>query len=511
MNSINTVRNFHLLAICLTAITFAACGQPEQADQAAPDAVDENAAAEAAVSVKIPTTTSSAEALELFTQGRALADDLQNVRANALFAQAVEEDPEFAMGYLMLANTSQTTADFFAAIEMAKTKMGNASPGEQFMISALVAVSENDQAAQLEAIKGAMKLHPQDERTHMALGNYHNGQQNFPEAVKHFGHATTINPDFAGAFNSLGYAHRSNDNLDGAKQAFERYVQLIPDEANPYDSYAELLMEMGEYDESIANYRMAIAIDRRFASAYAGISINESLKGEAEAAQEAAAQMLAEARNDAEKRGAMFRSVTSSLFAGDVEAALAAAEEILALAEAEGNYSAMGGISEYMGDIVAVEGDGAKAAEYYDASLAHRQAADINDANKAQAARTHLFKSAIATMVAGNIDESSAFAAKYAAAVDASGTAFERRRVHEITGYLAASNDDNETCAAELAQANQLDPIVLYWSAVAHKSLGNTEKATDLATRAASRNTLSGNLPFFRDEALELLDELSSD
>jgi tetratricopeptide (TPR) repeat protein len=40
-------------------------------------------------------------------------------------------------------------------------------------------------------------------------------------------------------------------------------------------------MEMGEYDESIENYRKAIAIDRRFASAYAGISINESLKGEA--------------------------------------------------------------------------------------------------------------------------------------------------------------------------------------------------------------------------------------
>ena len=508
MNSINAVRSFRLLAICLSIITFAACGQQEQA---APDSVDDSAAAEAAVSVKIPTTTSSAEALELFTQGRALADDLQNVRANELFTQAVQEDPEFAMGYVMLANTSQSTADFFAAVEMAKAKMGNASEGEQFLISALIAVSENDQAAQLEAIRGAMALHPQDERTHMALGNYYNGQQNFPEAVKHFGHATTINPDFAGAFNSLGYAQRSNDNLDGAKEAFERYVQLIPDEANPYDSYAELLMEMGAYDESIANYRMAIAIDRRFASAYAGISINESLKGEAEAAQEATTQMLAEARNSAEKRGAMFRSVTSSLFAGDVEAALATAEEIRALAEAEGNFSAMGGISEYIGDIMATEGDGAEAAEYYDAALAYRQAADINDANKAQAARTHLFKSAIAAMVAGYIEESAAFAAEYAAAVDASGTAFERRRVHEITGYLAALNEDNETCAAELAQANQLDPIVLYWSAVAHKSLGNTDKAIDLATRAASRNTLSGNLPFFRGEALELLGELTAD
>jgi hypothetical protein len=45
---------------------------------------------------------------------------------------------------------------------------------------------------------------------------------------------------------------------------------------------------------------------------------------------------------------------------------------------------------------------------------------------------------------------------------------------------------------------------------VAQNSLGNTDKAIDLATRAATRNTLSGNLPFFRDEALELLDELTA-
>jgi len=494
------------LALCLAVITFSACGQQEKA---ATEAADESA--DAATSVKIPVTTSSAEALELFTEGRALSDDLHNVRANALFEQAVEEDPDFAMGYFMLANTAQSTADFFADVAMAKGKMGNASEGEQLMIRALVAGSENDQAAQLEAIKGAMALHPQDERTHVALANYFNGQQNFAEAVKHLGHATTINPDFAGAFNALGYAHRNNDDLDNAKAAFARYVELIPDAANPYDSYAELLMEMGEYDDSIENYRKAIAIDRRFASAYAGISINESLKGEADAAQETAAQMLAEARNGGEKRGAMFRSVTSYLFAGDIDAAMAAAQELAAQAEADGDHSAMGGTSEYMGDIMATEGEAAKAQEYYDTALAHRQAADINDANKAQAARTHLFKSAIAAMVGGDLEKSSAFAAEYAAAVDANGTAFERRRVHEITGYLAASNDDNETSVAELAQANQLDPIVLYWSAVAHNSLGNTDEAIDLATRAATRNTLSANLPFFRDEALELLDELGTD
>jgi tetratricopeptide (TPR) repeat protein len=221
--------------------------------------------------------------------------------------------------------------------------------------------------------------------------------------------------------------------------------------------------------------------------------------------------MLAEARNSGERRAAMFRSVTAYLFAGDIEAAMAAAQEIFALAETDGDHSAMGGISEYMGDVMATEGEGATAQQHYDDALAHRQAADTNESTKARAARTHLFKSAIAAMVDGDIETSMSLAAEYRAAVEANGTAFERRRGHEITGYLAASNEDSEASVAELAQANQLDPIVLYWSAVANKSLGNTDKAIDLATRAATRNTLSANLPFFRDEALELLDELGTD
>jgi tetratricopeptide (TPR) repeat protein len=157
--------------------------------------------------------------------------------------------------------------------------------------------------------------------------------------VLHFGHASSINPEFATAFNSLGYAHRSNDNLEGAKEAFARYVELIPDEANPYDSYAELLMEMGRYEEAIRNYRKALEINPNFQTAYAGISISESLRGNAEAAQKVVAEMLAAARTPGQKQNAMFRSVTAHLISGDFEDALEAAEEMFALAEADENQA----------------------------------------------------------------------------------------------------------------------------------------------------------------------------
>lgn len=509
MKPIIDTAQLRLACLAFAALSLGACGQTD-----APAPAAETAATEAPAAVpaqeKMPITTVSDEARTLYLEGRALADNLHAVEAREKFVAAIEADPDFALAYQGMAFSSQTTAQFFDAVGKAEDSMSAASEGEQLLIKALIAGAENDQDAQREALSNLMSMYPKDERSHMAMANFLNGLQDFDGAVLHFGHAASINPEFAAAFNSLGYAHRSNGNLDGAKEAFQRYVELIPDEANPYDSYAELLMEMGQHDESIDNYRKAIELDPNFISAYAGISINESLRGDAEAAQQAAMDMLAIARTSGQKQNAMFRSVTAHLMAGDSEAALAKAEEMIAKSGEQENHAAMGGMSEYMGDIIMSLGDGAKATEYYESALQHRQQANTNEATKMAAERAYQFKTAIAAMVDDEAEVAAERTAKYTAAAGADGNAFERRRIHELAGFLAMMNEDNETAAAEFAQASQLNPIVLYWSAVVNKELGNSEKAADLAHRAAHRNTLSGNLPFFRSEAVELAEELAA-
>ena len=268
---------------------------------------------------------------------------------------------------------------------------------------------------------------------------------------------------------------------------------------------------MGDYDASIENYRKALEIDPNFGASYAGISINESLKGDAELAQAAAEQMLAAARSPGERQAAMFRSVTSHLYAGNTEAAMDVCDVMLAEAEVKGNYAAMGGVSEYMGDIMLVMGEPAKAEEHFNAALDQRMRAGFNQSNQAQAERTHLFKTAIAAMIADDKETAATRTAEYNAAAEMNGTAFERRRIHELSAYLAMNNEEFETAAHQFEQASQLDPIVLYWSAVVNSELGNTEQAINLATRAANRNTLNGNLPFFRGDAQELVAKLTAE
>lgn len=482
------------------------CGQ---GDTGSGDGASDSAVETA--SAKIPVTTTSDEARDLYMQGRQLSDDLLNVEANKLFLQATEVDDSFAMAYYMSALTAQSNADFFAAIGRANELKGNASPGEQLLITALFAAAEADQATQRAALEELLALHPGDERAHVSMANFLNGQQDFEGAAAHFEHAAQIAPDFASAHNSLGYAYRSLEEFDKARASFERYVELIPDQANPYDSLAELLMEMGNYDESIENYRKALSINEYFAASYAGLSINYSLKGDADLAQEAADQMLAAARNFGERQGALFRSMTSHLFAGNTEAAMDIAGLAFAEAEVAGNHSAMGGVAEYMGDMMLAAGEAVKAEEYFDSALDHRLQADTNEANKAAAARAHLFKTAVAAMIGDDGDAAASRTAEYLLAVEANGTAFEKRRGHELSGFLAMFNEDYESAAGHFDNASQLNPVVLYWSAVVNQELGNLDRARDLADRAANRNTLSGNLPFFRAAAVELAADLGAE
>jgi cytochrome c-type biogenesis protein CcmH/NrfG len=46
----------------------------------------------------------------------------------------------------------------------------------------------------------------------------------------------------------MGYAYSDKNDFNKAEEAFKKYISLLPDSPNPYDSYAELLLKNGRYD-----------------------------------------------------------------------------------------------------------------------------------------------------------------------------------------------------------------------------------------------------------------------
>src|SRR6185437_4476967 len=104
----------------------------------------------AASASKIPITTSSEEARQLYLKGRDLAEKLRATDARKFYEQAAQKDPGFAMAYVGLANTSGTTKQFIEATIKAVSLAGRASEGERHIVLALEAGMKNDPSGVLQ-------------------------------------------------------------------------------------------------------------------------------------------------------------------------------------------------------------------------------------------------------------------------------------------------------------------------------------------------------------------------
>jgi hypothetical protein len=127
-------------------------------------------------------------------------------------------------------------------------------------------------------------------------------------------------------------------------------------------------------------------------------------------------------------------------------------------------------------------------------------AAEVKDAAHRQA----LFDEARVALAGKDLGSAKAKAAAYSGAVAAKGIPFETRQAHELRGRLALSEKDYAAAAAELRQANQQDPRVLYLTALALQGSGDRKAAKDLAVQAADWNGLSNTYAFVRSEARAL-------
>ena len=458
----------------------------------------------AATEEKIPITTSSDEARELYVKGRDLAEKLRATDARSLYAQAAAKDSGFALAQLGLANTAGTAKEFFDALGQAVVLSGKVSEPERLIIAGVDAGAKGDVDRQKESFSKLVAAYPQDERAHNLLGGYYFGRQDYAAAVAEYKQATQINPSFSQPYNQMGYAYRFLDRYAEAEQAFKKYIELIPGDPNPYDSYAELLMKMGRFEDSIANYEKALSVDKNFVASWVGIGNNRMFMGQGEQAREAFAKLTAIARNDGEKRLALFWNAMSYLHEGATDKAVAEIQKEAAIAKAAGDKATLSGDWNQIGDILLEAGKPDAALVRYKEQVATMEAANVPAEVKEATRRQHLFDEARVALAKHDLATAKARAQAYATQVAAKRIPFEVRQQHELAGRLAIEEKAYAAAATELQQSNQQDPRVLYLLAVALQGKGDHEQARSVAARAANFNGLSPTYAFVRAKAKAL-------
>jgi tetratricopeptide (TPR) repeat protein len=453
----------------------------------------------------VPITTSSPEARALYLEGRDLVERLKGTEAHLRTDQAVKKDPQFALAWLQWAQTAGTAKEFFAGLDKALATASHATEAEQKFIRAADAATNSRPEHQDALLAELAKQFPSDPRIHNQIGLVAFGRQDWDAAIRELSRAVELDPKFTLPYNQLGYAYRFQGKLAEAEKTFQKYAELLPDDPNPHDSYAELLMRMGRFDESIARYRKALQVDPFFLSAYVGIANDQIFLGKGDDARATLKQMLGKARTDGERRNAWFWTAQTYMHEERWADAIRSLEEEKKIADASGDVLSASQDVNFIGNLLLGAGKPAEAAQKFEESMKLVDRSKASEAVKDAARRNHLFDMARVALLKGDLADARGTAAKYSAAVEAKKVPFEVRQSHELAGMIAVQGKDWGTALAELGKAGGQNPRVSYLTGLAWQGKGDAAKAAEAFRAAADYNQLNGVYGFVRPQARRLL------
>ena len=454
----------------------------------------------------IQITTSSAEAMSEFLKGRDLFEKLRQQESLQFFENAIGKDKKFAMAYYYHSLANPTNKGFFEDLDNAVALTDNISEGERLIILALKSAVDGNQKQQEEYLIELVELYPDDKRAHGQLGQFYFGQQKYQLAVDHLSKSTTIAPDYSLSYNMLGYSYRNLGNYSEAEKSFKKYIELIPDDPNPYDSYAELLLKMGRYEESIKQYKKALSIDPNFIASHIGIATNLNYLEQYKDARKQCKVCFDLARNDGEKRAALFSTMVSYVNEGEYDKALEVMEKQYSIAEANVDAGAMAGDLNIMGNILFEAGNYGAAKNKYEKSVLVIQESNLSNEVKENNKRFALYNQGRISLMIDDLNDAKSKATEFSHQANLANNTFQIWFSHDLNGMVAMKEKQYQEAINEFKQANQQNPYILFKLANAYQENDNKNEAKKYYEKCLNFNALNSiNQAFIRTKVKEVL------
>jgi len=211
----------------------------------------------------MPVTTNSELALEYYETGMVAYDQIKWDLAWHNMNLAVEQDPDFFMAHFWMFFMS--SKDSKKVVEKALQSENQLNPGEEQVRMALKYLVDGQDEKAVEHLQILVELFPSDPQTHkiLYLIQFH-FYKDLEAAVSSLDRAIKECPGYPLAYNQLGYARMDMEQYDEAAMAFDKYIELAPCIANPYDSKGDYFMATEQYEEAYESYMKAYEIDSNF-------------------------------------------------------------------------------------------------------------------------------------------------------------------------------------------------------------------------------------------------------
>jgi superkiller protein 3 len=457
-------------------------------------------------SLKIPITTKSEKALEYYNEGLLLTEKLRGHEAVYFYLKALAEDNEFAMAYLQMARMQSTLKLTNKYLTKAISLSHNVSEGEELIILAFEAALNNEYEKQNDYYKKLVEKYPKDERAHNIYGHFLFNWQKYKKAISHYKISLEINPEFSQPYNMLGYSYRNLGDLQQSKTYFEQYIDVIRDDPNPYDSYAELLLKMGEFESSIKYYRKALEIKPDFIASIIGIASNLNLLERHDDACIELERIETISTNPGDLKYMHYAKAVANVDVGNFERALKEIKTSISISDSINDYWAIGQDMTNLGHIYLMQEKYDTALKYYEKSIEYYERANISQELKYYMRRQLFINSGRLAYYTNDISTLKKYTEKYKSSAQKTMNPNELRNTHELAGYVNLLEEDYYNAIYEFKQANQQNPITLYFIGSAYEELGDIDKAQEIYESVAHFNSLNDMAyAFIRKTALSKL------
>ena len=259
---------------------------------------------------------------------------------------------------------------------------------------------------------------------------------------------------------------------------------------------------MGRFDESIAQYQKALAIDPNFINAHQGIAAALMYQGKPDLATAELQKITDKARSDAERRTALFAQTVVDIDSGKMDKALEDVDKQYALGEKTNDIPGMAGDLQLKGNIVLEMGKADEAKALFERGLKMTEGSNLSQEIKDNALLFHHYNLARVALAKKDLTTAKAEAESFRKGTETRKNPFQTKQAHELIGTIALAEKNYDNAVAELQQANQQNPYDLYRLCLAYKGKGDMGKAKEFCTKATAFNSLPQlNLAFIRKRA----------
>jgi Flp pilus assembly protein TadD len=235
-------------------------------------------------------TTTSREAEREFEIGLEAARQLYVEDAVKHYERALEIDPGFVAAKMELAanlaladpQRSQNLIN-----EVAVLDLSTYSDREQFLAEYYISLFRGQTERAFERVLAFAETHPRDPYALNLRATWAWQGGDLEEAERLNLELLDVDPNWVLAYNQLGYGAMARGRFTESEEYFTKYRFIAPDQANPFDSLAELYILTGRWEEAEALLEQALKIRSGFVPAVRHIVLVRTLAGDFEGAEEA--------------------------------------------------------------------------------------------------------------------------------------------------------------------------------------------------------------------------------